>query len=137
MDTSAWIDYLEGEEAEIAERLGEVLERGSPFGFTSVIYQEVLQVVSSQREFERVEQFLGSQRFYFPEHPIESHKEAARIYFDCRRAGVTIRSAIDCLIARVAIENDLSLLHSDRDFEYIARVESELNFARGEGYIHE
>ncbi len=129
VDTSAWIDYLEGEETEIAERLGEILDLGSPFGITSVVYQEVLQGVFSQREFERVEEFLGSQYFYHPEHPIESYKEAARIYFDCRRAGVTIRSAIDCLIARVAIENDLFLLHNDGDFEYIARIETELKLA--------
>jgi len=55
--------------------------------------------------------------------------EAARIYGACRAAGVTIRSSVDCLIARIAIEHDLALLHDDRDFEDIARVVSELRLA--------
>jgi predicted nucleic acid-binding protein len=54
-----------------------------------------------------VSEYLGSQTFYHPRDPVESHREAALIYFRCRQAGVTIRSALDCLIARVAIEHDL------------------------------
>ena len=44
-------------------------------------------------------------------------------------AGVTVRSAIDCLIARVAIERELILLHDDRDLENVARVIPELMLA--------
>ena len=51
------------------------------------------------------------------------------MYFDCRSAGMTVRSAIDCLIARVAIEHDLLLLHEDRDFEKISGVVPELALA--------
>lgn len=43
VDSSVWIDYLEGAETEIAGRLAEVLDLGYPFGITSVVYQEVLQ----------------------------------------------------------------------------------------------
>jgi len=49
--------------------------------------------------------------------------------FDCRRAGITIRSSIDCLIARVAIEHGLMLLHDDRDFERISKVVPDLTLA--------
>jgi predicted nucleic acid-binding protein len=72
LDTSVWIDYLEGAETEIAGRFAEMLDRGYPFGITSVIYQEALQGVSSQREFDRLSEYLGSQRFYHPEDPIGS-----------------------------------------------------------------
>lgn len=37
-----------------------------------------------------------------------------------------MRSTIDCLVAQIAIENDLLLLHSDRDFDDIASVVTEL-----------
>ena len=80
-------------------------------------------------EFERVSDYLGSQTFYHPQDPVESYKEAARMYFDCRRAGIIIRSAIDCLIARTAIEHDLLLLHDDRDFENMAGAIPELSLA--------
>ena len=124
-----WIDYLGGSETEAVGRFAEALERGYPVGLTGVIYQEVLQGVSSESEFERVSEYLGSQTFYHPVDHVESYTEAARMYFDCRRAGVTIRSAVDCLIARVAIEHGLILLHDDRDFEKMAGVVPELDLA--------
>ena len=37
-----------------------------------------------------------------------------------RRRGVTIRNSVDCLIAAVAIEHDIPLLHHDRDVDPIA-----------------
>lgn len=129
VDSSVWIDYLEGAGTEIAGRLAEVLDRGYPFGITSVVYQEVLQGVSSRGEFDRLVEYLGSQTFYHPQDPIESYGEAALIYFRCRQAGVTISSSVDCLIDRVAIEHDLLLLHNDSDFENLARVIPELRTA--------
>jgi predicted nucleic acid-binding protein len=41
---------------------------------------------------------------------------AAKIYRTLRRKGITIRNSVDCMIASVAIENDILLLHNDRDF---------------------
>ena len=38
----------------------------------------------------------------------------------CRSAGVTPRSLADCLVAAVAINNDLEVLSADRDFAAIA-----------------
>jgi len=43
-----------------------------------------------------------------------------------RKEGLTIRKALDCIIARVAIENDLVLFHNDKDFDIIAKVIKEL-----------
>lgn len=37
------------------------------------------------------------------------------------RAGEPVRSGMDCLIAAVAIRDDATLLHADRDFDVIAR----------------
>lgn len=38
------------------------------------------------------------------------------------RQGLTIRSPIDCCIAQAALDNDLLLIHNDRDLETIAQV---------------
>lgn len=129
VDTSVWIDYMRDIENDVTERLDEIQEHGLPFGITALVYQEVLQGAASPAKFDYLAEFMNAQYFYHPEDPIESYREAARIYFDCRRAGVTIRSAIDCLIARIAIENDLYLLHNDRDFERMAEVVDELKLA--------
>ena len=42
---------------------------------------------------------------------------AADMYRSLRRRGITIRKSVDCMIAAVAIEHDLPLLHNDRDFD--------------------
>jgi len=43
--------------------------------------------------------YLSSQWLLAPEHPWRTHRQAARIYFDCRSRGVPVRSTVDCLIA--------------------------------------
>lgn len=49
------------------------------------------------------------------------YDEAASLYRACRRRGETPRRLFDCLIAAVAIREDVPLLHADRDFDAIAR----------------
>jgi predicted nucleic acid-binding protein len=39
-----------------------------------------------------------------------------------KRLNVNIRSTIDLLIAQIALENDLILLHNDNDFNNIANL---------------
>jgi hypothetical protein len=50
--------------------------------------------------------------------------EAASLYRAARRAGLTVRSGVDCLIATCALRNGLVVLHHDRDFDLLARVSS-------------
>ncbi len=54
--------------------------------------------------------------------PVLSYQTAAQYYFNCRAKGVTIRSTINCLIANVAIEHDLWLLHNDKDFIQLNKI---------------
>ena len=105
-----------------------MLEVGLPFGITAFIYQELLQGAASDQEYEMMKRFLSTQRFYHPLDPVDSFADAARIYFDCRCKGITIRSTIDCLIAQIALEHDLLLLHNDKDFLSIQTVFPELRF---------
>ena len=48
--------------------------------------------------------------------------EAAQLYRTARRAGLTIRSGVDCLIAACALRHGATVLHHDRDFDALARV---------------
>lgn len=129
VDTSVWVDYLREKDTEGTRLFSEVLDRGYPFGITPEIYQEVLQGAATKGDFEQLREYLGTQRFYRPGDGIESYGEAARIYFRCRREGVTVRSTVDCIIARISIEKNLVLLHSDGDFLNMARVIPELRLA--------
>ncbi len=81
---------------------------------------ELLQGCKDEREWQLLRSYLDSQD-YLDMAP-SSWGEAARVYFDLRRTGRTVRSPIDCCIAQLAIDNDIQLLHRDRDFEVIAEI---------------
>lgn len=122
VDTSVLIDFFKGENNEPCRKFTEVLETPISFGITSQILQEVLQGAKSITEYRKLRRYLESQRFFHPKDPVTTYAEAAKVYFDCRRKGLTIRSSIDCLIAQIALENDLSLLHNDNDFDAMAAI---------------
>jgi predicted nucleic acid-binding protein len=87
-----------------------------------------LQGAASQESFKLLVEYFSTQRFYHPMDPIQSYAAAASLYRRCRQKGITIRSSIDCLIAQVAIEHRLLLLHSDRDYVAMQTVLPELRF---------
>ena len=122
VDTSVLIDLFEGTENEAVVSFRDIIRQQRPFGITSVIYQEVLQGAKTKKEFISLKEYLSTQRFFHPKDPLASYAEAANIFFSCRRKGVTIRSTIDCLIAQIAIEHELLLLHNDKDFTAMASV---------------
>jgi predicted nucleic acid-binding protein len=49
------------------------------------------------------------------------YERAALLYRACRAAGETPRTLIDCLIAAVAIREDVTVLHAAVDFDVLAR----------------
>ncbi len=52
------------------------------------------------------------------------YEVAAALFRQCRRNGKTPRKMMDCLIAAVAIRNDVALLHFDQDFVVLAENSS-------------
>lgn len=120
VDTSVLINYLKGRDTEKTGLFAEVLVRDIPFGISPYTYQEVLQGARDESEFDKIKTYLSSQTFYALSEGFETYERAARMYFDLRRKGVTVRSTIDVLIARTAIECKLALLHDDRDFDHMA-----------------
>lgn len=122
VDTSVLINLFRGVFNDPANLMRKVLAHQIPFGITSVIYQEMLQGAKSEKEYALLKDYLSTQRFFHPRDGLKSYAEAARIYFSCRKKGVTIRSTIDCLIAQTALEHGLRLLHNDRDFDAMVPI---------------
>jgi predicted nucleic acid-binding protein len=122
VDTSVWVDYLRNRNNASIEQFTKILDEELPFGITSVIYQEILQGAASEKDFKQLVTYFSNQRFFHPKNGIFTYQEAAKLYFDCRRKGVTVRSTIDCLIVQIAIEHKLVLLHNDKDFTAIHQV---------------
>ncbi len=122
VDTSVLIDFFKQEDSPGVRKFKQLLSLSIPFGICAQIFQELLQGARSENDFNKLKSYLESQLFYAPKDPIESYAQAARIYFSCRKAGITIRSSMDCLIAQLAIENELQLLHNDKDFTLMQQV---------------
>ena len=121
-DTSVLIDLFTGRENEGVRAFREALQQGMPFGITSVIYLEILQGARTRKEFITLDEYLSTQRFFHPRDKLATYAGAAEIYFSCRKKGITIHSTIDCLIAQIAMEHDLFLVHNDNDFTAMAPV---------------
>ena len=119
VDTSVWIDVLNDTPAPQAQRCVQLIESGEPIALTDAILTEVLQGLRSDREAALVERHLRA----FPILRLEELDDfvlAAKLYRAARRAGVTIRKTLDCLIAAPCVRTGAPLLHADGDFDRLA-----------------
>jgi predicted nucleic acid-binding protein len=121
-DSSVLIDVFRARRTPASDRLREAVRQGTPYAVPLPCVQEVLQGARDEPEWRLLRKFFESQEIAEPADGLVAHVEAARIFFDCRRRGLTVRSSVDCLIAALAIERRDILLHDDDDFEAIAKV---------------
>jgi len=121
VDSSAWIEYLRDTGSAACIRLTELLASDAPMATCDTVMMEILSGTTSEKEANELMRLLNRSRFY-PVRPLFDSTGAAAIYRRCRRAGFTPRRLNGCLIAAVALEYDLAILHRDRDFERIAEV---------------
>jgi predicted nucleic acid-binding protein len=126
VDTSVLIDYFKGIDSRPAKLLDELMENGIPYGINDFVFQELLQGSRTINEFNTLKDYLETIPFYNLQNGKESYEKAAFMNFQCRKNGITVRSTIDLLIAEIAIENNLLLLHNDGDFDNIGKVIKEL-----------
>ena len=116
VDTSVWIELLsEKRRPDLSE---EQLVR---FATCGPIAQEVLQGLRPGVQSDAFRQAFLALPVLSDPIPLHLYLAAADIYRVGRRKGITVRSSVDCLIAAIAIENVVPVLHRDRDFGAIAR----------------
>lgn len=119
VDTSVWIDVLNEQGSPQALRCVELIEGGEPVALTDIVFTEILQGFRSDREARLVERHLRA----FPVLRLDGLDDfalAAELYRRARRAGVTIRKTLDCLIAAPCVRTGAPILHSDADFDRLA-----------------
>jgi len=122
VDTSVLVDYFRGRDTAATRLLDDYDSQGVPYGIPALCCQEMLQGARDIHEWQTLETLLETQTIVRPQASYATHVAAARIFFDCRRQGLTVRSSNDCLVAQLALEHDAPLLHDDNDFVAIARV---------------
>lgn len=115
VDSSVWIDYLNGVENPESNWLEWHVDQ-QRLGLTTIILTEVLQGIGDEKtarmvyhELQQFEIFVASSA--------SLAVAAGRNYRTLRRCGKTVRKTIDVLIATFCIEERHSLLHRDRDFD--------------------
>jgi predicted nucleic acid-binding protein len=118
VDTTVWADWFNGARTAEADRLDQALASQAA-GVTPLILTEVLQGFRTDADFSRARTLLVSLPML--ELDVEGHVEAARLYRRLRAKGVTVRGAVDCVIAQTCIAAGADLLSKDRDFSAIAR----------------
>lgn len=118
VDTSVWIETFRAKRPLDLDRLVD---------FDDVVtclpvVQEVLQGFRDERSFRLARSAMLSIPMVEVPMGEDVYLEAIALYRGARRAGVTVRSSVDCLIAACALRSDLEILHRDRDFAALSSV---------------
>jgi len=118
VDTSAWIEVFR-KPARLA--IESVVDFDDIVTCLPVV-QEVLQGFTEEAAFRTARRAMLALPIVESPLRVAVVEEAVDLYRRARRAGLTIRSGADCLIAACAIRHDLTVLHADRDYPALARV---------------
>lgn len=115
IDTSVWIDFFRGTASSEAKTLSNLLIEHSDICVCGVIITEILQGIKLDDQFKKTNDLLDATVFL----PMtrDTYIDAAKLYRKLRKKGYTVRKPIDCMIAAVAIEHEVPLLHKDKDFQ--------------------
>jgi predicted nucleic acid-binding protein len=117
IDSSAWVDFLNGYDSPARLAVRQALEENPDDVCTcGVIVAEVLQGL--RRPPAGVTRVFRELVFLEPS-GFQTYVRAAAVYRALRARGVTIRSTIDCIIAALAEEGRCAVLARDNDLAAI------------------
>ena len=126
VDTTVWIDFLKGQKTPWVSAFEKSITDRVDIYICGVIKMEILQGLDTDKEYKLVRDRLDICLNALIHE--STYLMAAMIYRKSRSNGYTIRKSIDCLIAATAIENKLTLLHHDKDFDFIEKSTTLKNF---------
>ena len=125
VDSSVWIDFFNGVDKPHVEKLYQLL--GKEIIVTGdLIVVEVLQGFNVDSHFNLAKEVL-ERLTYFSLCDKSLALTAANNYRILRKHGITVRKTIDVVIGTFCIENQIELLHHDKDFvpmENLLKLES-------------
>ncbi|CAD5374101.1 Ribonuclease VapC [Rubrivivax sp. A210] len=122
VDSSVWIDFFAGHPSPARQTLRRLLYEGElRIVVPDLVLFEVLRGFRHEREYRQARTLMETLSIE-PVAGTEIAIEAAQHYRSLRAGGVTVRSALDVLIATFCIERGYALLHRDRDFDVFERL---------------
>lgn len=114
LDSSAWINFLRGNPP-WTESFSETFFKSENVIVADLVYVEVVRGASSTVEFKVLSARLAEFEQITILTTILAHKAAENFQL-LRSKGITVRGTIDLILATWCIENEIPLLHDDRDF---------------------
>ncbi len=121
IDTSAFIEFLNKTGSPFDREIESLISNNEETSVADIVLTEVLQGIKNDKDYEEVKKSLLSFPVYSLK-SVDSFIAAADLYRKCRKKGLTIRNTVDLLITQIALENDLILLHNDRDFNTLSKA---------------
>lgn len=118
IDTSVWIDFLRSGPSDAGDHLAARIKREERIVVPETVLLELLSGPTDELVAARRRRMLESFEIA-PSEPVVDALRAAALQRECRRAGETVRSLGDCLVAAVSLRLALPVLHRDRDFEVL------------------
>ena len=119
VDTSVWIELFNSKQATLhpnVQTLISLIQNNQMVYICPTIYQEILQGIRKDKDFERMKAILKEFPMLIYDFP-KAEEAAVSLYRSLRRQGITIRKSNDCLIAAHAILAAIPILFIDRDFQ--------------------
>jgi predicted nucleic acid-binding protein len=120
---------IAGPEPPLVRIFRRLVEEDQRLAVPGIVLQELLSGVRTENEFARLQETMEG--FPLVLATRENHVTAAKISNACRRAGISA-SAVDCLIAAIAVASRSQLLTGDEDFAHMAPL-CNLRLHRDEG----
>lgn len=118
VDTSAWIEFLRPGPSVAGDALAAMIERGERIVVPETVILELLSGRTGELVAARRRRMLATFELA-PGEPLSDGSRAAALQRECRRAGDTVRSLGDGLVAAVSLRLSLPVVHRDRDFEML------------------
>jgi predicted nucleic acid-binding protein len=116
VDSSVWIDFFNDAGHPASGMLNDLLDHGEVrIVVPDLVLFEVLRGFREEAAYRQARRLMESLHVEDTA-GTELALIAAHHYRSLRAQGITVRSAIDVLVASFCIENDYALLHRDRDF---------------------
>lgn len=120
VDTSVWIDYVNGVRTAQTDILDRELKQDRVVTGDLIIV-EFLQGFWDNKQFQQARKLMDSLEYYDFIGKDMAIK-AAQNFRLLRKKGVTIRKTIDVLIATFCIEHGFELLHNDKEYEQMEKI---------------
>lgn len=94
IDTSVLIPILKDAKTAETQKFEEIVESGVPYGICNFVYQELLQGVRTENQFDLLKQYLDTQRFYNLREGRESYANAAKMFYKCDSVLSTVSDGV-------------------------------------------